>query len=84
MRLLWSNQFVCTCLDHFFPAFHRTAQQPELEGTSGDHLSPISCLKQGQLETVFQACVQLGFNYFQGWRLHKLSGHLVPVFDHPQ
>jgi len=84
MCLLWSNQFFCTCLDHYFPACHRITQKMELERTSGHHLSLILCLKQGQIAQAFQACVQLGFNYLQGWTVHRLSGHLVPVFDHPQ
>jgi len=27
--------------------------------------------------------VQLGFEYFQGWRLYNISVQPVPVFDHP-
>ena len=30
-----------------------------------------------------QGCVQLGAEYLQGWRLHKLSGQPVPMIDHP-
>ena len=43
--------------------------------------SPTLMLKQGQLEQVAHDCIQLGFEYLHGWRLHRLllSKVLVPV-----
>lgn len=43
----------------------------------GRHLwtsvSPTLCSKQSRLELTAQGCVQSGFKYFQGWRIHNLS-----------
>lgn len=40
--------------------------------------SPISWLKQDQLEHVCQICIQSYFKYLQKWRDHSVSGELVP------
>jgi len=45
--------------------------------------SPTPQLKQGPLEPFAQDYVQSAFELLQGWRLHSLSGQLVPVLDHP-
>ena len=44
---------------------------------------PTPLLKQGHVEGVAQDCVQMAFEYLQGWRLHNLSGQPVPVLSHP-
>lgn len=46
-------------------------------------ISSIPSAQAGSVEQVAQHYVQLGFEYLQGWSLHSLSGHLVPVSDHP-
>ena len=43
---------------------------------------PTPVLKQGHLEQVAQDCIQMAFQYLQGWRLHNLSGQPVPVLGH--
>jgi len=43
---------------------------------------PTTMLKQGHLEPTAQDCIQAAFQYLQGWRLHKLSGQLMPVLGH--
>lgn len=52
----------------------------------GRHLGKSSswahCSKQSQLRQVAQAYGQLGFECFQGWRLHNSSVWCGPVFDH--
>ena len=50
---------------------------------SGDRLVESPLLKQDQLERDSQYRIQLGFEYFHGWRLHNLSGQPVPVINHP-
>ena len=40
-------------------------------------------LKLGHLEPVAQDHVQTAFGYLQGWTLHNLSGHPVPVLGCP-
>jgi len=42
----------------------------DLQRSSG----PTLLLKQGHLKPVAQDCVQVAFEYLQGWRLHNLSG----------
>jgi len=44
---------------------------------------PTLLLKQGLLLLATQEGVQTAFEYLQGWRLHSLSGQLVPVVGHP-
>lgn len=44
-------------------------------------VSPTPCSQQGHLEPVAQGCIPLDFEYLQRWRLYKLSGQLVLVFD---
>jgi len=39
--------------------------------------------EQGHLEQVVQDHIQLPFEYLPGWRLHNLSGQLVPLLGHP-
>lgn len=51
-----------------------------LEGTSGDNLSPPFLLKQGNLEHNAQNCVQMSFEYLQGWRSHN---NLSSLFQLP-
>ena len=59
---------------------HRTAQVGR--GLLRSRGLPLQ-LKHGHLELVAQVCIQLGFAYLQGWRLHNLSGQPVPVLGHP-
>ena len=44
---------------------------------------PTPLLKQGHPEQAAQDCVQMAFEYLQGWRLHSLPGQPVPVLGHP-
>jgi len=44
---------------------------------------PTLVLKQHQLELVAHDHVQMAFEDHQGWRLHHLSGQLVPVLGPP-
>lgn len=55
----------------------------QLEGTSGLGLLHFFCSKQGQLKQVTQGCVQLGFEYLQGWTLHSFSGKVVNYYYQP-
>lgn len=48
-----------------------------LARTPGDCLSPLLSLG-GSAGQVNQGCVHLGFVYLQEWRVHNLSGQLVP------
>lgn len=45
--------------------------------------SPAFCSEHSHKKKVAQSHVQSGFDYLHGWRLHNLSGQLIPVFDHP-
>ena len=45
--------------------------------------SPTPLPKQGHLERIAQDCVQMAFEYLQGWRLHKVCGQPVPLLGHP-
>lgn len=45
----------------------------EVEGTSGDLVQSL-CSNQSELQQVAQRCVQLGFEYLHGQRLHNLGG----------
>lgn len=47
-----------------------------LEGTPRTNLVQPSCSKQCQLQHVTKDHVQLSSECLQGWRLHKLLGHL--------
>lgn len=40
-------------------------------------------LRQGQLEQAVCDCIQMGFEYLQGHRLHNIYRQFVPAFDHP-
>lgn len=51
---------------------HRTMEQSRLELM--EVMSPTPVLEDGHWVQVAQGCVQLGFEYMQGWRLHNLSG----------
>jgi len=53
-----------------------------LEGISGHRLVQPACSEQGCLELASQNPVQMALEYFQGWRLHNLSGQPVSVLDH--
>jgi len=44
---------------------------------------PKPLLKQGHLQPVVQDCIQITFDYLQGWRLHNLPGQPVPLLSHP-
>jgi len=54
-----------------------------LEGISGGHLvQPLPA--QARLPRAnCQDCVQMTFEYLQGWKLHNLLGQLVPMPSHP-
>ena len=56
-----------------------------LEGTFRGQLAQPPCSEQGhlQLDQVAQSPIQPGFECFQEWGLHYLSGQPVPVFHHP-
>jgi len=45
--------------------------------------SPSPLLEQSRLWQVAQNYVQSSFEYLQGWRLHNLSAHPVPLLDLP-
>ena len=54
----------------------------KVRGTPGYH--PVQTpAHHRHLQQFSHDCVQSGFKYLQGQRLHTLSGYLVPVFDHP-
>lgn len=60
----------------------RVTEWLRLEGILGDHIiqpTAQACSARAR----YQDHVQLRFEYQQEWRLHNLSGQLVPVFDHP-
>lgn len=38
---------------------------------------------KGQLEQVAQNCIWLSFEQLHIWRIYKLSGEPIPMFDHP-
>lgn len=44
----------------------------EVEGTFGDLVQPL-CSNHSELQQVAQRCIQLGFEYLQGQRLHNLA-----------
>lgn len=45
-------------------------------------VSPKSLL--GEQKQTAQGSIQLGFEHLLRWKLHSLSGQLVPVCDHPR
>lgn len=53
-----------------------------LEGTAGSLWSTYLLLKGGWTRAGCSGHIHSGFSYFQGWRLHKVSGQPVPEFDH--
>lgn len=54
----------------------------EVESVLWESPNPTSLLKQGQKNQAVQDCVQLCFEYVQGWRLYNTSGEPVPAFNH--
>jgi len=49
-----------------------------------DHLIQSPLPKQGHLQKAAQDCIQAGFEYLQGRKIHNPSGEPVPVLCHPQ
>ena len=74
-----SVRHFCQFRDPIFPQNHSTAELGRDLWRSSSATLP---LKQGHLQPVVQDHVQRAFNYLQGWRLHNLSGHPVPVLGH--
>lgn len=76
--------------------FRRQHYSPELwnqnpwgwEGPSSplglESPTPSAWLEQGQVEEVAQEHVQLGFDYFQRWRLQNKAGQIGHVWQVPQ
>jgi len=64
---------------------HRIIECFGLEGTFRGHPALLPCNEQGhlQLDRVAQSPVQPGFECFQGWGFHYLSGQSVLAFHHP-
>ena len=56
---------------------HTITEWLRLDRSSGDHLVQLLCSEQGHMQHSAQDCVQSGFEYLQGWRLHNLSGKLL-------
>ena len=54
---------------------------PKLKGTCGSDSTSVH--KLGHPELLAQDHTQMVLEYFQGWRLHNLSGECVPVLSRP-
>lgn len=68
-------------LTHYIPALFTGCWK--LQGISGGFLVQPPHSKQGQWQPAVQGCILVEFGYLSWWRLHNLSGLLVPVFDQP-
>lgn len=74
------NKFCCAYLAFFLQCAVLKSIITEwlgLLGSSSDICSSFAALRCSE------PCLR-GFEYLQGWRFHNLSGHPIPVFDHPQ
>lgn len=90
IKRLWSSQdasLLCSLADFisffFFsslpePLFYYPCASSQIPSYQTAHVQNHSHEKQVALDYV-----QSGYYYLYKWRLHNLSGPLIPVFDHP-